>query len=378
MKIAIMADLPVLSTGYGKIAYYFAKYLLRLGVDVVFFGLQHMGFPVYVKVDGKYVEMYSCKGGAEPYLERCLREAKPDIVVHIRDAFAHTREFFPAPYHVKPVCQRYGVKSILWVPVQSEPLPKQYAQACVDESDLTLVPTEWGKEQLVWTGVPYNHLEVLPWGFDPEVYHPLDSKPDKTEFGFSENSVAIGSIGVNDQARKNWAGLLLAFQKVKKEIPEAELFLMTGSGAFHLPHFIEALGVKGSVILPKHYMKEWGIPEDKLVRFYRCLDIYVSLSAAEGFNLPLLEAAVCGTRVVASDHPNHREVLGSYGYFVKSYRIWPSTWSFDGAADPDDAASKIIEAVRSRDVRRFENLDRFRWDNIAKQFLKILESRGWM
>jgi len=323
------------------------------------------------------VEMYSCKGGAEPFFDRCLREAKPDIVIHIRDAFAHIREFFPAPYHVKPICEKYGVKSILWVPVQSEPLPKQYAQACVNESDLTLVPTEWGKEQLVWTGVPFNHIEVLPWGFDPEIYCSADSKPDKTEFGFSENSVAIGSIGVNDQARKNWPTLLLAFQKVKKEIPEAELFLMTGSGAFHLPHFIESLGLRGSVILPKHYMKEWGISEDKLIRFYQCLNVYVSLSAAEGFNLPLLEAAVCGAKVVASDHPNHKEVLGNYGYFVKSYRIWPSAWSFDGASDPDDAAEKIIQAIRDDD-RRFENFNKFRWDNIAKRFLNILEARGWM
>jgi len=376
LRIAIMSDLPTISTGYGKIAHYLAKYLMRLGVEVVFFGLQQMGFPVYVKVDGRYVEMYSCHGGAEPYLERCLREAEPDIVIHIRDAFAHTPDFFPTPYRVKPVCERRGVKAILWTPVQSEPVPRQFAEACVNESHLTLVPTSWAKEQLVWTGVPFNHVEILPWGFDPEVYRPVDPRPDKTEFGFSEGAVAIASIGVNDQTRKNWPALLLAFQRVKRRLPEAELLLLTSSGAFHIPHFVDALGLRGSVILPKTYMKEWGVPEEDLVKLYSCLDAYVSLSAAEGFNLPCLEAAACGARVVVSDHPNHREILGDYPQYVRTYRVLPGPWSVDGAADPDDAAEKIISALGSPPGDR-AFLEKYRWDSIARRLLEIVRSRGW-
>ena len=374
MKVAILADNPTILTGYGKIAYYFGKYLLRAGIEVVYFGLQHMGGPVYVRVEDSLIPLYSCYNGDGARLERCLKETQPDILVHIRDAFAHLKEFFPAAYQVRPICQRYGVKTILWTPVQSEPLPRQFAQACNTESDLTLVPTKWGREQLLWTGVPYNHMEVLPWGIDPEVYRKVEV--DKTEFGFSENCVAIGSIGVPDQPRKNWAGLLLAFQKVKKEVPEAELFLNTWAGAYHIPHFIEALDLKGSVLMPAQYMKEWGMSEDDLIKFYSALDVYVSLSGAEGFNLPCLEAAACGTKVVVSEHPNHREILGDYPFYVKTYRIWPTAWSFDGLADPDDAAEKIIEALRS--PRREIDLRGYYWDVIVSGFVRILEERGWM
>jgi|GEM_PF-4476039 len=59
------------------------------------------------------------------------------------------------------------------------------------------------------------------------------------------------------------------------------------------------------------------VGEDATLRaMYSRADLLVSPSLAEGFNLPLIEAASCGTPVIASDLPVHREVLGSAGLYT--------------------------------------------------------------
>jgi glycosyltransferase involved in cell wall biosynthesis len=52
------------------------------------------------------------------------------------------------------------------------------------------------------------------------------------------------------------------------------------------------------------------VPHSELLARYRSADVFVSLSRHEAFGLTLLEAAVAGAAVVASDIPAHREVAG--------------------------------------------------------------------
>lgn len=61
-----------------------------------------------------------------------------------------------------------------------------------------------------------------------------------------------------------------------------------------------------------------GFVEDKdLPALYQSAFAFVNLSAKEGFNLPLLEAAVSGTPIMISDLPVHHEVAGEYGIYVR-------------------------------------------------------------
>jgi glycosyltransferase involved in cell wall biosynthesis len=53
-----------------------------------------------------------------------------------------------------------------------------------------------------------------------------------------------------------------------------------------------------------------GLPHGELINWYRTADVFVSMSARESFGIALLEAAMAGARVVASDIPAHREVAG--------------------------------------------------------------------
>jgi glycosyltransferase involved in cell wall biosynthesis len=74
------------------------------------------------------------------------------------------------------------------------------------------------------------------------------------------------------------------------------------------PGWGEALDTAG---LPPDTIRTPGyLPQDDLARVVAGAAALVVPSWYEGFGLPALEALACGTPVVASDLPAHREVLG--------------------------------------------------------------------
>jgi glycosyltransferase involved in cell wall biosynthesis len=58
-----------------------------------------------------------------------------------------------------------------------------------------------------------------------------------------------------------------------------------------------------------------AVSDAQLSLLYNCADVVVCPSHVEGFNFPLVEALACGTPVVASDIPVHREIGAGAAYF---------------------------------------------------------------
>jgi len=57
------------------------------------------------------------------------------------------------------------------------------------------------------------------------------------------------------------------------------------------------------------------VPDNDLVNLYNRASVFTFPSLYEGFGLPLLEAACCGTRVVAADNPVFREIADKWATF---------------------------------------------------------------
>lgn len=76
------------------------------------------------------------------------------------------------------------------------------------------------------------------------------------------------------------------------------------------------------------------LPQADLHRWLRTADVFVSLSLHEAFGITLLEGAVAGANVVASDIPAHREVAGYVAQNCVSF------------IRPDCSAGELSSAIR--------------------------------
>jgi glycosyltransferase involved in cell wall biosynthesis len=377
MRVLIISDGPNIMTGYGQIARGFGKYLARSGVDIAFGSLQQMGGELYARLDGdRYATVYSCYGGQAPYVERAIAEYSPDLVVHIRDPVALTQQYFPGAYRLKPVASRYNCRVIHWAPVMGE-VPADVVRALAEDSDLVLAPTRYAYGIYLYGGLPSNLMETLYWGVDHEIYYPDEG--DRELIGASADSFLMGTVGVHDRSHKNYPLVMKVVSELVRRGHKVELYMHTASGSFHLEHYSETFGIKGRVIRPRIYLKDWGVSDALMRRIYCTLDCYISLSSAEGFNMPANEAAFCRRPVVLSDHPVHREIMGDLTLLVKSEPVVPDNMYMTYLADTSDAASKIEGLIRdgwSPDEDKIQaHVKKLSWPTIVEKFLQIVRGR---
>lgn len=91
----------------------------------------------------------------------------------------------------------------------------------------------------------------------------------------------------NDKPHKNVAALVAAFERVRRELPQATLIL--AGAAFEQYRSIAGVETRGFVT------------DDELTRLYRAATALVMPSLEEGFGLPAAEAMAHGTPVITSN-----------------------------------------------------------------------------
>lgn len=111
------------------------------------------------------------------------------------------------------------------------------------------------------------------------------------------------------EPRKNLLKLIAAFMAMRRagELPGIALVLVGQSGWKNdslLAAVSEARGLGVDIRLTGH------VPDALLPALYAGAEAVVMPSVYEGFGLPILEARMCGARVVASDMPETREAGG--------------------------------------------------------------------
>src|SRR5262249_38761297 len=104
----------------------------------------------------------------------------------------------------------------LWCPGEKVPVPqwlfaRQHRE--LDRADLIIVQSKFCKESMVLNGISAEKVMINPMGVDTSIFNRRTEVPAKPKF------VCVGAICV----RKGHQYLFRAFQKVKQQLPEAEL-----------------------------------------------------------------------------------------------------------------------------------------------------------
>jgi glycosyltransferase involved in cell wall biosynthesis len=104
---------------------------------------------------------------------------------------------------------------------------------------------------------------------------------------------------------------------------------------------IDALGLRDRVLLPGF------VSDELLAALCRRATLVVSPSLAEGYGLPVVEAAACGAAVVLSDLEAHRETLGGAGVFFDPRDTGDLTGVLAGLLDDEARRVAVAHACRA-------------------------------
>lgn len=142
--------------------------------------------------------------------------------------------------------------------------------------------------------------------------------------------------------------------------PKFRLLVTSCSGGYreHLEQLVASRGLTDRVEFLDY------LSRDELLRLYQGAAALLYPSKWEGFGIPPLEALACGTPVIASGIPVHREVLGDAALFVElgDRRSWAAAF---------DALAADTESGRRRQAGEAV-LNRFTWENSADILVRSL------
>lgn len=167
-------------------------------------------------------------------------------------------------------------------------------------------PSKWSREGFLRSGVRAGQLAVVPLGADVEVFRPLEEGARerlRERLGWSGRFVLLhaSSLGWN----KGVAEMVEGLAAVAVEFPQV-LQVFKGLEAMYgssqaLQGIAAQLPAELREALSRHIQYLGGsLTMEQMAELYQAADAYVCPYYAEGFNMPALEAAACGTPVVCT------------------------------------------------------------------------------
>ena len=274
------------------------------------------------------------------------------------------------------ILQGMGVSSLAKTPVNSEAM--------------VVTPSHWSKAGLIRSGVEPNRIAVVPLGVDPNIYKPLSDEQRKAlrkKLGWEGYFVFLNIGGCT--GRKGIRPLLKAFAAIAGKYPHARLVLR-GSEVLY-PSGNEIAKASQAVlseaerakIAPRLAYTGGHLPVAEVIQLYQAADAYVSPYLAEGFNLPVLEAAACGLTVICTKggstddftHPDFALAIESKlrPITLREQNAWmlhPSQEHL--TALMQTAIEQPAIAARSRLVGPSFAADRFTWKHVVDQLLNVI------
>ena len=250
-------------------------------------------------------------------------------------------------------------------------------------------PSRDGQEQLLRF---IDRVYLYQHGVDLDAYCPLDQSERRRlreEAGIRDGDFVLGFCGANLGDRKDIPRLIKTFGRFAEAVghEQVHLYIHCSKEEESLRSWsIDRLGRKYGVKVkvPEHDPGLTSPDDNEMREIYNLFDVYISMSRAEGFGMPILEAEACSVPCLVTDIAAHRELVGDHGWYIKSadstLTLLADKYAEMELCSIDDAVEKLLYLYRNRDelrsrgaeARRFAS--NFGWDDVIdSQLMPILE-----
>lgn len=212
-----------------------------------------------------------------------------------------------------------GAKWVIMQPWEFTTLPKKFVDIFIQADELW-VPSNFTRQAFINSGIPFNKVQVVPNGVDPNLFQPKGAKyklPTDKKLKF----LYVGGTTY----RKGFDILLQSYVSAFSSKDDVVLVVKDmGTESFYKGQTAEEMinQIKEDpnspeIIYIKHYLTE-----EEMASLYRACDVFVSPYRGEGFSLPTLEAMACGLPVIVTEGGSTEDfVLDSFAWKIPSYKI---------------------------------------------------------
>lgn len=241
---------------------------------------------------------------------------------------------------------------------------RQWADGIVERSDAILcISSAVATDVKNWLnkskpGQPHPKIEYFHLGSDfadRPTLRSVSTKPSPADASY--DFLMVGSI----EPRKGYRQALEAFRMLWDRGINARLTIVGRRG-----WLVDQLAAD----LQTHSNQQlrWlpNASDGELATLYRTSTALIAASEAEGFGLPLVEAAYYSLPVIARDIPVFREILKDGAHFF-------------GGTKPDDLADAIDQWIGLQErgaAPPSSQVSTLSWQDSASQLLRLIQSRG--
>lgn len=192
---------------------------------------------------------------------------------------------------------------------ETEGLPPGWVEACEAAVEVW-VPSRFNLRTFADAGVDPERLHLVPYPVEPELLAP-DGRPRDPDAPVTFLSVFEWTW------RKGWDVLLRAWAEEFAPDERVRLRVLTyrGAGATgpgdvmgQAVEHLRGLGHDPEAIADIELVLE-PVPHDEMPALYRAADALALPTRGEGAGMPVLEAAACGTPVIATAFGGHEELM---------------------------------------------------------------------
>ena len=164
------------------------------------------------------------------------------------------------------------------------------------------------------------------------------------------------------EPRKNFVGLIRAFNQLQGDFPDLHLVIGGGKGWLYDDIFAAAAESQAR----EHIHLIGFVADADLPTLYSLARIFAYPSFYEGFGIPVLEAMACGTPVITADNSSLPEVAGQAATLVPATDI--------------NALTQAIRQLHTRQSLREAHIEgglaqsaKFSWAAAAQKLRQVYE-----
>ncbi|MCM1082007.1 MAG: glycosyltransferase [Clostridium sp.] len=248
----------------------------------------------------------------------------------------------------------------------------EFYMTCLDNlrwmDEYLVISNSVKNDMIKYLDFPAEKIHVIYGAVDEELYRQMEINVDEKTTLYRKYDI-IGDFIMctgGDDYRKNIAGLIGAYAKMKKElIQKYQLVIvckLSVQAVERYTNLSNELGISGRVILTNF------VTNEELIQLYNCATLMAFPSIYEGFGLPIVEAWRCGTPVLTSDNSSLGEIAGDGAILVDPYSENSITDGLNKALGETDMEALLVKGQ--------ERMKLFTWDKVAQASIDVINNLG--